>query len=149
MTGFFSIVNENLFFAMIRLSTPISLAAIGAVVCERSGIVNIAMEGIMTVGAFFAVIGALYSGSPWVGLIVGMLAGGIFSLIHAVATVTFHLDHVVSGAVLNILAFGIVSYLMVLFFGHGGTTEPIQKGLAEFRLTIPLLSQILVIVHLL
>ncbi len=145
MSGFFSIVNADLFYAMIRLSTPITLAAIGAVVCERSGIVNIAMEGIMIIGAFFAVVGAYYTGSPWVGLIVGVLAGGVFSLIHAVATVTFHLDHVVSGAVLNILAFGVVRYLMILIYGHPGTTEPIAKGLSEFRLTIPLLSKIPVI----
>jgi simple sugar transport system permease protein len=145
MSGFLSIFNENLFFAMIRLSTPITLAAIGAVVCERSGIVNIAMEGIMIIGAFFAVIGAYYTGSAWVGLMTGVIAGGIFSLIHAVATVTFHLDHVVSGAVLNILSFGIVRYLMVLFFGHPGTTDTIPKGLAEYRLTIPLLSEIPII----
>lgn len=145
MSGFFSIVNGDLLYAMIRLSTPITLAAIGAVVCERSGIVNIAMEGIMIIGAFFAVLGAYVSGSPWVGLIVGVLAGGVFSLIHAVATVTFHLDHVVSGAVLNILAFGIVRYLMILVYGHPGTTEPIAKGLSDFRLTIPLLSKIPVI----
>lgn len=145
MSGFFSIVNGDLFYAMIRLSTPITLAAIGAVVCERSGIVNIAMEGIMIIGAFFAVLGAYFTGSPWVGLICGILAGGVFSLIHAVATVTFHLDHVVSGAVLNILAFGIVRYLMVMIYGHPGTTEPIAKGLSEYRLTIPLLSKIPVI----
>ncbi|MFP4444349.1 MAG: ABC transporter permease subunit, partial [Spirochaetia bacterium] len=83
MDGFFAIFNMNLLNAMIRLSTPITLAAIGATICERSGIVNIAMEGIMLVGAFFALTGAYYSGSPWVGLITGIAAGGIFSLIHA------------------------------------------------------------------
>jgi simple sugar transport system permease protein len=142
MSGFFSVVNADLFLGMVRLSTPITLAAIGAVICERSGIVNIAMEGIMIIGAFFAVIGAYTTGSPWVGLIVGLVSGGIFSLIHAVATVTLHLDHIVSGAVLNILAFGIVRYLMVLIYGHPGTTDPISRGLAEFKFSIPLLSKI-------
>lgn len=142
MSGFFSVVNADLLFAMVRLATPIALAGIGAVICERSGIVNIALEGIMIIGAFFAVVGAYYTGSPWTGLIIGVLAGGVFSLIHAVATVTFHLDHVVSGAVLNILAFGVVRYLMVMIYGHPGTTEPIARGLAEFRFAVPLLSKI-------
>jgi len=77
-----------------------------------------------------------------VGASSGVVAGGIFSLVHAVATVTFHLDHVVSGAVLNILSFGIVRYLMVLFFGHPGTTEPIPHGLKEYQFAIPGLSKI-------
>ena len=145
MSGFFSIINADLLFAMVRLATPIALAGIGAVICERSGIVNIALEGIMIIGAFFAVIGAYFTGSPWAGLLTGVLAGGVFSLIHALATVTLHLDHVVSGAVLNILAFGVVRYLMVMIYGHPGTTEPIARGLAEFRFAVPLLSKIPVI----
>ena len=142
MEGIFAILNTDLLVATIRLSTPITLAAVGATICEKSGIVNIAMEGMMIMGAFFAVIIAYYTGNPWLGLIGGVAAGGIFSLIHAVATVTFHLDHVVSGAVLNILSFGIVRYLMVLFFGHPGTTEPIARGLGSYQFAIPGLSKI-------
>lgn len=142
MEGFFDIFNTSLLVAMIRLSTPITLAALGAVVCERSGITNIAMEGIMIVGAFFAALGALLTGNPWIGLVMGVVAGGLFSLIHAVATVSFHLDHVVSGAVLNILAFGLTRYFMVLFFGHPGTTDPVPKGLGEMEWAIPVLSKI-------
>ncbi len=142
MTGIASIFNTNLLVAAIRLSTPITLAAIGATVCERSGIVNIAMEGIMIIGAFFAAIVALFTGNPWLGLIAGVVAGGIFSLLHAVATITFHLDHVVSGAVMNILSFGIVRYLMVMIFGHPGTTDTIPVGLQSYQYAIPLLSKI-------
>jgi general nucleoside transport system permease protein len=137
-----AIFHTELLVAMIRLSTPITLAAIGATICERSGIVNIAMEGIMIVGAFFATAVSMVTGNPWLGLMAGMLAGGIYSLIHAVATVTFHLDHVVSGAVLNVLAFGITKYFMVLFYGHPGTTDSIPKGLGEYQFAIPLLSRI-------
>ena len=132
----------NLFSAMIRLSTPITLAAIGAVICERAGIVNIAMEGIMLMGAFFAAMVAYYTGNPWVGLLAGALFGLIFAAIHAMATITLHLDHVVSGAVINIIAFGLTRYLMVQFFGHPGTSEPIPISLAAFRFRIPLLSNI-------
>jgi len=142
MSSLFSILNEDLIVATIRLSTPITLAAVGATICERAGIVNIAMEGLMIVGAFFAALFAYRTGSPWVGLMAGVVFGGVFSLLHAFATVTLHLDHVVSGAVLNILAFGVTRYLLVLTFGHPGTSEPIPVSLAEFQLEIPLLSDI-------
>ncbi len=145
MNGITSIINTDLLVATIRLSTPITLAAIGATVCERSGIVNIAMEGIMIIGAFFAAIVALFTGNPWIGLIAGVAAGGIFSLLHAVATITFHLDHVVSGAVMNILSFGIVRYLMVMIFGHPGTTDTVPVGLQSYQYAIPVLSKIPVI----
>lgn len=136
------IVNVSLFAAMIRLSTPVTLAAIGAVVCERAGIVNIAMEGMMIIGAFFAACVAFYSGNPWLGLLAGMVFGGLFAALHAVATITLHMDHVVSGAVLNIMAFGLTRYLMVQFFGHPGTSEPIPVSLSAFRFKIPLLGDI-------
>lgn len=139
------IFNANLVAAMIRLSTPITLAAIGAVVCERSGIINIAMEGIMLIGAFFAATVAYYTGNPWYGLIAGVISGILFSAIHAAATISLHLNHVVSGAVLNITAFGLTRYLMVQFFGHPGTSEPIPVSLAEYRYAVPILSDIPVI----
>ena len=142
MSGVLSILNVDLLAATIRLSTPITLAAIGAAICERSGIVNIAMEGLMIMGAFFSAIVAWATGNPWLGLIAGILAGGIFSLLHGLATITFHLDHVVSGAVLNILSFGITRYLMVLIFGHPGTSDPIPVSLSAFQLKIPLLWKI-------
>ncbi len=135
----------NLLVATIRLSTPITLAAIGAVICERSGIVNIAMEGIMLVGAFFAAIIAFYTANPWLGLLAGVFFGALFSLLHAFATITLHLDHVVSGAVLNILALGFTRYLMVLIVGHPGTSDPIPQGLGDYQIAIPLLSRIPVI----
>ena len=136
---------EALVNSTIRLSTPITLAAIGAAICERSGIVNIAMEGIMIIGAFFAAIIAYFTGNPWIGLCGGIIFGGVFSLLHAFATINLHMDHVVSGAVLNILSFGITRYLLNLFFGHPGTSEAISKSLGEFKWTIPLLSDIPVI----
>ena len=142
MSGFFALLNVDLLVATIRLSTPITLAAIGAVICERSGIVNIAMEGIMIIGAFSAAITALATGNPWIGLIVGVIAGGVFSLIHAFATITLHLDHVVSGAVLNILAFGIARFLLVLIIGHPGTSDSIPVTLNAYQWAIPGLSKI-------
>ncbi|MDC7127224.1 MAG: ABC transporter permease [Spirochaetales bacterium] len=136
------IFNTELLVATIRLSTPITLAAIGATICERSGIVNIAMEGMIIIGAFTGIVGTMLTGSPWLGLLLAVAISGLFSLIHAFATVSLHLEHVVSGAVLNILAFGIVRYLMVVFFGHPGTTDPIKHSLKDFQFAIPGLSKI-------
>lgn len=132
----------NLLVAMIRNATPIALAAVGAVICERSGIVNIAMEGIMIVGAFVAAIVAGATGNPWIGLLAAIFFGGFFSLLHAFATVSLHLDHVVSGAVINVLAMGITAYLMILIVGHPGTTESVPVSLGAYRWAIPGLSRI-------
>ena len=142
METLLQIFNTDLLVATVRLSTPITLAAVGATICERSGIVNIAMEGMMIVGAFFGLLGAMFTGNPWIGLLLAVVAGGTFSLLHAFATVSLHLDHTVSGAVLNILAFGVVRYLMVMFFGHPGTTDPIQFSLKNYQWAIPGLSKI-------
>lgn len=135
----------DLVVSTIRLSTPITLAAIGATICERSGIVNIAMEGIMIVGAFFAALYAYMTGNPFIGLMAGIIFGGVFSLIHAVATIHLHIEHVVSGAVLNILAFGIARFLLILAFGHPGTSEPIPVSLGEYKWIIPFISDIPII----
>ncbi len=137
----FSLV-QSILTASVRLSTPIILAAIGAVICERSGIVNIAMEGIMLFGAFFAATIAYYTGSPWIGLLGGVFFGMLAAGIHAISTITFHLDHVVSGAVLNILAIGATRFMMVLFFGHPGTSAQIPISLESYRFAIPILSDI-------
>lgn len=136
---------SELLTSAIRLSTPITLAALGAVVCERSGIVNIAMEGLMLMGAFFATALTLFTGSPWIGLMGGIAAGLLFSSLHAWATVTLHLDHVISGAVINILGFGLTRYLMILFFDRNGSTDLVATSLGDFRIEIPLFSKIPII----
>jgi general nucleoside transport system permease protein len=145
MSTFLSLFNTEFLIAAVRLATPIALAAMGATICERSGIVNIAMEGIMLVGAFFASWAAWASGSPWIGILAGMAAGGLYALFHGWATISLHLNHVVSGAVLNILGFGITRYLMVLFYGHPGTSEIIPRSLGAYRFAVPGLSRIPVI----
>ena len=82
---------------MIRIAVPYLFAASGGVVAERAGIVSLTLEGFMLSGAFAAVLGTSYSGSPWVGVLCGMVGGLIFSLIHAVATIRYRADQVVVG----------------------------------------------------
>lgn len=102
----------NLIPSTLRMTTPIGYAALGGIYSERSGIINIALEGMMLMGAYGYVIGAHASGSAWIGLTVGVGLGVIISLLHAVATITFHAEQIVTGIAINILALGITEYLI-------------------------------------
>src|SRR5687767_15943638 len=91
------IFNASLIYSSIRLTTPLLLAALGGMFSERAGVINIALEGLMLAGAFTAAAITHYTGSPWVGLLAGILAGVGVALIHAVASIRFKADQVVSG----------------------------------------------------
>lgn len=119
----------DLFASAIRMATPLALAAIGGTICERSGVVNIALEGIMLVGAFFGVVITLATGSVWVGVLAAVTAGVALSAIHAFASVTLRMDQVVSGTALNILALGLTGFLMEVIYGHPGATDSIPHQL--------------------
>ena len=95
----------ELLASSLRMSVPILLTAIGAVFTERSGIVNIGLEGMMIVGSFWASVGAYIYG-PMMGLLFAMMAGAFLAVIHSITTVTFRVNQVVSGVALNILAYG-------------------------------------------
>lgn len=123
---FSEIVTPELFASAVRLATPIALAAIGGAVCERSGIVNIAMEGLMLISAFAGVTAALLTGSTWIGVIAGVLAAVIFSAIHAWASINLRTEQVISGTAINILALGVTGFLMETIFGHPGTTNSVR-----------------------
>jgi simple sugar transport system permease protein len=121
------IITPDLFASAIRIATPLALAAIGGTICERSGVVNIALEGMMLTGAFFAVAFVTFSGSPWVGVAGAMLVGAMLALIHAFASVTLKTDQVVSGTAINILALGLTGFLMEVIYGRPGTTDPVEQ----------------------
>ncbi|MBF4561227.1 ABC transporter permease [Agreia pratensis] len=114
--------------ATLILGSPILLAGLGALWAERSGIVNIGLEGMMTLGTWGAAFGALMSGSPIVGLLFGFVLGALGGLLHAVMTVTFEIDHIVSGVAINLLAPGLVKFLSSITFatmsGGGATQSP-------------------------
>nr|WP_206760386.1 ABC transporter permease [Bacillus xiamenensis] len=134
--------------ATLVYAAPLILTALGGVFSERSGVVNIGLEGLMVVGAFSSIIFNLFFAdtfgalTPWLGLLVGMAIGGLFSLIHAVATITFRADQTVSGVAINMLALGATLFVVKLIYGKAQTdkiTEPFYKG------DIPLLSDIPII----
>ncbi|MEK4568151.1 ABC transporter permease [Bacillus sp. FSL K6-3458] len=145
--GFLQIL-EIIVPATLVYAAPLILTALGGVFSERSGVVNIGLEGLMVVGAFSSIIFNLMFAdtfgafTPWLGLLVGMAIGGVFSLIHAVATITFRADQTVSGVAINMLALGATLFVVKLIYGKAQTdkiTEPFYKG------DIPLLSDIPII----
>jgi general nucleoside transport system permease protein len=116
-----------LFAAMLRYATPLLFAALGGVMSERSGVINIGLEGMMLMGAFFGVWGAETTGSWVAGLLIGMLAGVVLALLHAVFAVTLRADQIVSGFSMNLLALGITGFFYVNIYGTEGTPDNIPR----------------------
>jgi len=129
----------QLLSSTIRNATPLIFAALGGMFSERSGVVNIGLEGLMLISAFAGVVGAFLSGSALVGLGTAMAAGLLFALIHAVMTITFEADQIISGTAINLLALGGTGFLMVEVFGSGGTSPNVQ-GFSP--VPIPLLADV-------
>ncbi len=120
------ILTPDLFASAVRLATPIAITAAGAAICERSGVVNIALEGLMLIAAFAGVVTALLTGSVWLGVPAAVIAAMSFAAIHAWASINLRSDQVVSGTAINILALGVTGFLMESIFGHPGTTASVK-----------------------
>jgi simple sugar transport system permease protein len=116
-----------LIWSTVRLSTPLILAALGGLFSERSGVINIALEGMMLAGAFTAAAVTYATGSPYVGLLAGMMAGMLIAAIHAVACIQYQADQVVTGTAINILMLGMPAFLSGAFFLSSGSTPQIPK----------------------
>jgi simple sugar transport system permease protein len=123
-------------------SAPIAFAALGGVFSEKSGVFNIALEGIMIVTAFAIIWGSIMFGSIWLGLIFAVILGVAMAAIHAVVTVTYKVDQIVSGTALNILAFGVARFLSQNVFGQETQSAmnpyafPAWHGISTFSLLL-------------
>jgi simple sugar transport system permease protein len=126
ITGASDLTSTGTASAALLLSVPIVLAALGGLFSERSGVVNIGLEGMMIMGAWAGgYIGSQHG--PWAGLFAAIVFGSIGALVHAIATVTFGVDHVVSGVAINIIAAGLVRYLSTLLYQGGSWPGPSQS----------------------
>jgi simple sugar transport system permease protein len=112
--------------AMLRYATPLLFAALGGIISERSGVINIGLEGMMLMGAFFGIWGADVLGSWVLGLLVAMVAGGLLALVHAVFSIHLRADQVVSGTAVNFLALGITGYFFIAHYGNNGTPDNVS-----------------------
>ncbi|MER5738663.1 ABC transporter permease [Streptomyces sp. NPDC002262] len=125
----------------LQLAIPIGLAGLGGLWSERAGVVNIGLEGMMVLGTWFGAW-AGYQWGPWTGVVVGLLGGAIGGLLHAIITVTFNVNHIVSGVAINILAVGFTQYLSNFTFGEaeGGSSKQSPRIDPITDITIPGLS---------
>jgi simple sugar transport system permease protein len=112
---------SSLIAATLRWATPLIFAAIGGMFSERSGVVNIALEGMMLSGAFFGIWGADRFGHWALGLLTAVVAGGALALIHAFFSIHLRADQIVSGVAINLLALGLTGYLYIKVYGEQGT----------------------------
>ena len=117
-----------LFAAMLRFATPLLLAALGGLLSERSGVINVGLEGMMLMGAFFGIFGADVFGSWLVGALVGVAAGGVLACVHAVFSIALRADQVVSGVAVNLLALGITGYVFIAHYGDQGTPGDVSRA---------------------
>jgi len=125
--------------AMLRFATPLIFAAMGGILSERSGVINIGLEGMMLMGAFFGIFGADVFGSWFLGILVGVASGAVMGLVHAVVSIHLRADQVVSGTAINILALGITGYVFIFHYGDQGTPGEVPRVPS---VTLPLIEDI-------
>ncbi len=126
-TGAVDLTSDGTVGAALRLAVPIGLAGLGGLFAERVGVVNVGLEGMMILGTWFGAYGG-YEWGPWRGVLLGILGGALGGLLHAVITVTFGVDHIISGVSINLLGAGFARYLSDVTFtgisGGGATQSP-------------------------
>jgi ABC-type uncharacterized transport system permease subunit len=138
-TNVVTMVSETL-----RLGTPIALGAMAGIWAERSGIVNIAIEGMMLTGAAFGFAAFVFTGNIWLGVVTAVALGGLIALIHGVLSIQFKTDQVISGTVINILAIGVTGYLRRQFIlDQGGGRFTLPEIRLPFLSDIPIVGPLL------
>lgn len=142
MEAWSNVISLALFTATIRSATPILFPALAGIFSERAGVLNIALEGVMLISAFTAVVGSYYTGSAWLGVLCAVVAGVLTSLIHAFMCINLRADQAIVGTGINILGAGLPSFLLLKLFGSQGIS-PIVTRIPEMR--VPILADIPII----
>ncbi|AFY44816.1 ABC transporter permease [Nostoc sp. PCC 7107] len=141
--------------ASLHLGVPLAFASLGGLYSERSGVLNIALEGMLLTGAFSSAVATFYTGNVWVGILAALITGGLVGLLHAFLCVTLHVDQLVSGLAINLVAAGLTAFFARLVFNGANTQrlpgiEPlIIPGLANIPVLGVLLFQQDILVYLL
>lgn len=127
------LTSANTWASALQLTVPIALAGLGGLWAERAGIINIGLEGMMILGTWLGAWGGIEFG-PWTGVALGVVGGALGGLLHAIATVGFGVDHIVSGVVINILAAGTTQFLNLETYDSTNQSPPIPDNVAEIRI---------------
>ena len=135
----------SLLNSTFRISTPLVFAAMAGLFAERSGVIDFGLEGKMLAAAFVAAVGSYYFGSPWLGLILAIIACISLSMLHGFASVTHKGDQVVSCVAINILMIGLTTALAAAWFGQQGLTPTLTNDQRFFEITLPFIKQLSVI----
>lgn len=136
------LLSMNMLLVTLRMAIPLILASIGSVICERSGIINLGMEGMMLMGAFGAVMGTAIFQNPWLGTLTAVAFGGMMGLLHAVLCIRYHTNQAVSGVGINIFASGLTLVLCKVMWNKEGLSAEVEQIPS---ITIPVLNKIPVI----
>jgi simple sugar transport system permease protein len=132
--------------ASLRLTVPLAYAALGGLLSERSGVLNIGLEGMLLVGAFAGAVGAFSTGNAWLGVVAALAAGALVGLLHAFLCISLRVDQIVSGLAINLASFGLTTFWARLVFSSGTVPlpgiDPIAiPGLSQLPLLGPLFFQ--------
>src|SRR5690349_22356847 len=136
MHDFFSILFLT-FAATLRVATPLMLCAMGGLFSEKSGIIDVGLEGKMLMAAFFAAATAAVTGSAWWGVAAAIVAAEVMALLHGFACITHRGNQVVSGVAINIVASGLTVVLGIAWFNRGGQTPPLEGAQRLWPLLLP------------
>ena len=118
----------NILSITLMYAAPMIFTALGGVMSENSGVVNVGLEGMMTIGALIGATVGFYTHNPWIAFISAGLAGMALALLHAIATVTFKADHVISGTAINLIGPGLSLFLCRLFFNGAAMSKPVPTA---------------------
>lgn len=142
MDNILSVFSGGIILLTLRLAIPIILASVGETFCERSGVMNLGIEGMMLMGAVSGVLGSYVTGSPWVGMLFALLVGGLLGFTYAIICVKFKADQVVSGIGINMLASGLTIVLVHVVWKRDGMSDTVAQ---IENVTVPFLKDIPVI----
>ena len=127
-----SLLTATFLWQTLRITVPYALPALGATFSERGGVVNVALEGMLLIGAFATTLGTFYTGDPLAGILCGIAAGIAIALLHGLVSVVFKADQIVSGIAINLFAIGITKFLCQLIFNSSSNSARIV-GFEQWR----------------